>query len=1227
MNNQQKSIQTKPEFNQIRLLLKESGTTVTRIATLELCGVMAPERETINGKTGLKFMGGEHGSSYAVLNKSDTITFDDCSGFTLSTWVYFDKSQSIWERLFDFGVSEVGPYVFLTRKTRGVCFNEQDIAIDYYGAIPEREWVHIAMSIAGTDEGRSTYAGPKLYVNGVCVVNGAVSQTSSGRYKGIREFFRAMNAEPEVQCYLGHSQFLGDPDFSGVLSQMVVADFVMSEEEIVQDMCSGMSDKALIDMAYEKYLVAPKSIIDADISLQKQLITGEVDVVWESSREDLITNQGKVVEVNEPHSVQLRAILTRNNEIRTKTFDLTIKSKDDLTHRLVVHGNREGTQISQDLYGLFYEDINNAADGGIYAELIQNRSFESFTYETYDVRSGVHGKSSGRILEPLAYWFGDLDLVKPCYEDTIGEFLGCTDTRANATFIKMLKGAHIENRGFCDQRNLHSIPVIQGESYLLSVWIKGEGQLLAFLADEEGELVSNNVTICGQGADWKKYGASSEYIFIVQKTGKVGLCLEALTDCELDMVSLMPTNVWGTLEDDGQLAAANYKRNSNYRLRRDLVQSLRAMNPKFLRFPGGCISEGSYIWENVYDWKESIGPVEMRIENFNVWGYMMTMGLGYYEYFQLAEDLKATPLPVMACGVLCQARSDYAHPAGGKLRDKYITNFIDLIDFALSSDFANNSFARLRKELGHVEPFDLRYLGVGNENWGHEFYANFEVFKKAIDDHVASNYPGHGLTIISTVGAQGDDNAYQNGWKFLGGYETFNPTMVFSDGEKEIIEQVNYYGTDADYMMTIADEHFYRSNEYLLNNADRYNYYALGSKVFVGEYASTDKNTMAGALAEAAMMTHFEERSDCVKLAATAPLFNKVRGDGQYRWTPDCIWFDDDAVWHTPNYYVQSLFAQHIGHTTIPTSLEELERGKMEPIQTCGGFEIPILEGTMLIHTIEVKDCLTQVVLFEETFKATMDPGLEIYGEGIEIQFVDQGILLTNTRNVPGGLRYAANWKNYVCRVRLTKLSGEDGLGLGVGYKKAYDGTMSTLRFVVDYYDGTSGLKVIKRDIEGYKLGDFASSEVAGNMRGVYKHNLIKGVEYTLELVHDTQHTTLACHILHTELCLDFEYRLLPYSHQMFTTVSQNDTFVYIKLVNPYPAKLRIAIELQELPVHRDVEIHSLSGDETTVHIENVNTKNEEQIRPISRTTEVASLKNWEIPEYSVHIIKLKKEQ
>lgn len=315
-------------------------------------------------------------------------------------------------------------------------------------------------------------------------------------------------------------------------------------------------------------------------------------------------------------------------------------------------------------------------------------------------------------------------------------------------------------------------------------------------------------------------------------------------------------------------------------------------------------------------------------------------------------------------------------------------------------DFENNEWAAMRSKMGHEAPFDLRYLGVGNENWGTEFFANFEVFKTSIDAYMEQNYPGHELHIISTVGAQADDDAYQQGWKFLSGNLSGSAEVAFADGHKVIEETVAWYGQQSNYMDTIADEHYYRSNDYLLANADRYNYYYRAynadgsidwketSKVFVGEYASTDKNTLAGAVAEAAVMTGFENNADVVLLAAYAPLFNKVLTDGTYRWTPDCIWFDDETVWFTPNYYVQQLYAKYLGNKVLATSFSTYRNGKPAALLPHGGIEVAAGNADILVKRLTVTSNKDGSVLLDQDFTQALNkawqtiPGSAVYRSG-----------------------------------------------------------------------------------------------------------------------------------------------------------------------------------------------------------------------------------------------------
>jgi len=1177
-------------------------------------GVRAPKTEGICGRTAAHFYGGEYGVSYLELPKDILKDVSDNTGFTVSAWVCADRGTSNWERIIDFGKGQGGPYIFLTRFMRGVCFAGGDIAADARKQCPTGEWQHIAMTITGTKGGSLSSAGPRIYINGELKMDGFISQTSSGTYKAYRAFLATLEDLSNYDHnYIGRSQFAADADFCGSLADVRLYSDALSEEEILGQMCESLSDEQVLELAKSKFLVGPEKIINGDLTLAKTLMDGKVAVTWSCSKPEVITADGKVAAVRKPVGVVVTAKLVCGDSKVEKSFMATVLPKSVAPYEITIHGDKETINISDTLYGLFYEDINNAADGGIYAEMVQNRSFENFRFDTYDFRSGENGKSTGRIHDALRFWFGDTDKVTVKNKGGLREHFGIKDKDVNAYYIEVPAGATLSNRGFCDNKLDYSMNFKADEYYHFSIWAKPAKttSLTVALLDADGNRVSSKVIVkLTKAGQWKKYTAKLE----ATASCMGQLSLEFAGDTAIDMVSLMPDNVWGGKKEKKSASAnANFKGNPNYRLRRDLVEALVELHPTFLRFPGGCISEGSYIWENVYDWKESVGDVEVRKENFNVWGYNMTMGLGYMEYFQLAEDLNAEPLPVMACGVLCQARSDYANPAGGKLQKKYIKNFTDLIDFAISTDFENNEWAALRKKMGHEAPFGLHYLGVGNENWGTEFFASFETFKTAIDKYMKKNYPGYPLTIISTAGAQADDGAYQNGWKFLAGYLKGGATVAFTDGEKSFTKDVTWYNKNKNYMDTIVDEHYYRSNEYLLENADRYNYYYRSnkenqtSKVFVGEYASTDKNTLAGAVAEAAVMTGFEKNSDVVRLAATAPLFNKVVTDGTYRWTPDAIWFDNESVWKTPNYYVQQMFAKYIGKKLLETGFETYEQGEKMVSAPRGGVVITA-EGDVEFKSLKVVSNKGKKVLFEQNFNETLAEEVLVVAKGFR-----KGYCLNNPA-----------WSNYTVEVTAVKKNADAAIYVGTGLVASNPEKTSMLEYCVGTNRGT-GLKVIKDGVEGYTMGDYSSSVFAGNLRACYDEVVPVG-EYTITVNYGGKDgKSLICYYNESgskEKKGLLDNKLEAYNKDVFHSVTADETKVYAKLVNAENFDKKVLIKFNELDVAAKAEVITLTSDADLVHKPNVNTKEKEWVAPVSKKATVKkSVLEVMLPANSVNVV------
>lgn len=1207
-------------------------------------GSAKPVIGSVGGRSAVTLSGGSQGSSYVQLPSNLLAEVSDHTGVTVATWVYMGKASSLWERIFDFGKSAAGPYLFLNRNMRGTCYAGEDLVADPGQSFATGQWLHVAMSITGTNGGQLSSAGPVVYVNGEVAADGMISQTSSGNYAKLRTWFASFSEPSNYSSnYIGKSQHAADVDFSGSFSDFRVYKAGLAQDAIIEVMCEALTDEEIVKLAADKYLKFPTSIITKDIVLPSSLMGGKVEVSWQSSDTAVLANNGRVHEqLQAAKGVTITAIVKKGAAAIEKPFVISVVPKELPPYTLTINGNQDAVDVSKVLYGLFYEDINNAADGGIYAELVQNRSFESFSFDSYSHVCGENGVSTGRNYNPLFAWSGDTDQMTVKHTGGLGEFFGMEDEDVNSHYVTVASGAVIHNKGFADSNENCAMSIKQSDQYALTIWAKAEaaGTITVQLLDQAGAAISDTAIVeVDGGGIWKKYGVDSKLIVTGTTTVLGQLALAFNGEISIDMVSLMPVDVWGAVEEASSATAhSNYKGNSNYRLRKDLVHALMDMHPTFLRFPGGCISEGSHIWDNVYDWKDSVADVELRKENYNVWGYMMTMGLGYMEYFQLAEDLNATPLPVMACGVLCQARSDYANPAGGTLRDYYVKNFTDLIDFSISMDFTNNEWAALRKRMGHEAAFDLHYLGVGNENWGTEFFANFEYFKKVIDEYMEQNYPGYELHIISTVGAQADDDAYQEGWKFLSGNLSGSATLSFTDGLSSTEETVTWYEKQHNYMDTIADEHYYRSNEYLLSNVDRYNYYyrayhedgslneAETSKVFVGEYASTDKNTLAGAVAEAAVMTGFENNADVVRLAATAPLFNKVLTDGTYRWTPDCIWFDDETVWYTPNYYVQQLFAQYVGTKVLGTAFTTYQHGKQTALIPHGGIEIAAGNADIVVKRVRVTSNLDGSVLLEQDFTQPLHEAWQVIpgSEGYRIE-PDQGLLLKAQSNGLNGL-YLLNeaWTNYKVEVTAEKLSGVDGFYVGVGLTDISPETKDVIEYAIGYNGNATGVKVHKQGIEAYTLGDYSSSTAAGNLRTSCYEELASDTEYMVTVNYGgAAGNQLICSYTDgTTVSKVLDYKLEAYNREIYNSVTKDDKHVYVKLVNADNVDKDVKIDLKDLQVASAGKHIVLTGDASLVHVPNVNKKNEEKVAPTEAVIRVNNESTLvTVPANSVNVI------
>lgn len=529
-------------------------------------------------------------------------------------------------------------------------------------------------------------------------------------------------------------------------------------------------------------------------------------------------------------------------------------------NEFTVKVNERGAEIQPTMYGIFIEDINFAADGGLYAELIRNRSFEF-------PNNPLQGWSAGGKLEVMND--GPFD--------------------RNPHYVRLLYPGHPQKHTAIQNDGFFGIGLKEGALYRFSVWARTpegrEGALGIEFIDKasmaEGQ-ASAYARITIDSNEWKKYDVVMTSA-VTDPKATLRIFLEGSETVDIEHVSLFPADTW------------NGHRNG---LRKDLAQALYDLHPGHFRFPGGCIVEGTDLATR-YNWKNSVGPVENRPLNENRWqhtfrhryypDYFQSYGLGFYEYFLLSEEIGAEPIPILSCGLACQFQNTdpTAHQPVSEL-DCYIQDALDLIEFANGDP--DSQWGRIRAEMGHPAPFNLKFLGIGNEQWGPEYPERLEPFVKAIREA----YPD--IRIIGSSGPYPEGEDFDYLWT-----------------------EMKRLGVD------LVDEHFYRPEAWFLSQGARYdNYDRKGPKVFAGEYACHGEgkkwNHFEASLLEAAFMTTLERNADIVHMATYAPLFAHVEG---WQWRPDLIWFDNLRSVKSCSWHVQKLYSQYKG--THVLSLKDMD--------------------------------------------------------------------------------------------------------------------------------------------------------------------------------------------------------------------------------------------------------------------------------------------------------------
>ncbi len=657
----------------------------------------------------------------------------------------------------------------------------------------------------------------------------------------------------------------------------------------------------------------------------------------------------------------------------TATLPLTAQS----TATLHADFSAPQTHISQNLFGIFYEDINYAADGGLYGELIQNRSFEFTKNPTEGWTDGINiaGKSSKSRLKIVKT--GGLHQNNPTFVQFTAKKAG--DGFANSGY----KGIALE----------------AGKVYPGSVWLKSpDGSVTSVtvtLGDAADSAQCATAVISGISSEWKKYDFT---LTAPQSTenGRIALYTDTAGTICADFISLF---------------AADIYKNEPNGLRKDLAQMLEEMHPAFVRFPGGCIVHGRMLADR-YQWKNTIGPIETRKVTENFWGYYQSYGIGFYEYFRLCEDIGAEPIPVMSVGM-----SHYGEKSPVTDYQWYAQDVLDMIEWATGP--ADSTWGKIRAEAGHPEPFSLHYIGIGNEDCGGDYLDRYKYIASAVNE----KYPQ--IKLIISSGFTFNDINFHTAWKQVKAWEQEKAT------ENLVALVDEHYYNPYSWFLTNGDR--YDNAEFYPRGKDK-------PKVFIGEYASWvegRRNNLFAALTEAAYMTSIERNGDVVEIASYAPLFARK---GHVQWQPDAIWFDAKTAYGTPNYYVQSLFMQHKADYTVQASLTQPQAGDTKKKGIEGTIGIGSWATTAQFKNITVTNGESGAVIYSSrgakelsAFKKATQSGSWKVKKGVFTQSsaATPAFMALDNEEAVAGLQ------KYTFELEAKKTGGAEGFLIGFGVKGA----------------------------------------------------------------------------------------------------------------------------------------------------------------------------------------------
>lgn len=864
-------------------------------------------------------------------------------------------------------------------------------------------------------------------------------------------------------------------------------------------------------------------------------------------------------------------------------------NKELANYTLNVDAGDKIYDISDLLFGIFFEDINFAADGGLYAEMVANRSFEFTALAQGDNLYNWNAVNNADIKVT--------QISKDCLNDN------------NPSYLIMKNEADdfagIENIGFLD-----GMAIAKDAKYNLTFYAKAPenygGNIQANLA-VDGKIVGT-ATIEKVTDGWNKYSAQLTSSVDAEK----GVTLQILIgkgEVHFDMISLFPEDTFKGRENG---------------LRKDLGQLLEEMQPKFLRFPGGCVIEG-YDDITAYDWKDSIGvgkdglpllfngkygDVATRSQGTSIWTDLATTedpypsffsyGLGFYEYFTLCEDIGAIGVPVLNCGLYCQMRGKGPVAMDTPEFQEYIQDMLDLVEFCRGD--VNTTWGKVRASMGHPGPFELKYICIGNENENTDYFERYSVFLDAFNEAKAKNPKLYeGLELIYSSGAADAIN----GWNHIPSY-------------KYAKEQLDKMGsTDAKDFAGAVDQHYYNEPEWFLNHTDYYdesNYkrnvsemtdtiYGGAIKIFLGEYAAKS-NTLKAALAEGAYMTGLERNGDIVEMAAYAPLFSSTVAR---HWAPNLIWFDNNTAMGSINYHVQKLFSLNQGDYVINHTLDG---AKIEQEDLKGAVGVGTWYTSAKFDNIVVSDNNTGEVLAEDSCNLFSKSNWDFATDG---KWRIKGGALTNTTTdmeytETGSVAYFGekDWTNYTYTVDATKLDGDEGFLIPF----AVQGTENNIFWNIGGWHNTVSC-----------LQKITDNTKTGQINGTVKDCVIEtGKTYKLKV--EVNGSAVKCYI-NDELYVDYDFGS-PAQAETYTVVSACDNGdIIVKFVNTTENAKTVAVDIKNAEVNSTAVVNQVAGDS----LENDNVLGADESTHLTmqefNLDGVSKQFNYTIPAYSVTSIRL----